>query len=73
MPAAATSANAWAMLLPAFAATVAGSEFGPASTKSLVQSARPYCSNEYPPDTNWFSSDAAWTIRLLAPAAPDSA
>ena len=73
MPAAATSANAWVMLVAALPATPAGSPWLPASTKSLVHRARPYCSKEYPPATNSFSSEAAWTIRTLAPAAPDSA
>jgi len=73
MPAAATSANARAMLFEAFPTTPAGSAFEPASTKSLIQSARPYCSYEYPPATNSFSSDSACTTRTLAPAAPDSA
>ena len=46
---------------------------GPPSTKSLVKIARPYCSAEKPPATNWFSSEAACTIRALAPTEPLSA
>ena len=41
IPAAATSANAWAALVAPLAATPAGSPVGPASTKSLIQIALP--------------------------------
>ena len=70
-PDVATSANAWAMLFPALVPTPAGSAVGPANTKSLVKIALPYwLLYEKPPATNWFSSDAAWTIRALGPPVP---
>ena len=68
------SANAWAMLLAALALTPAGSADGPARTKSLVKIAFPYwLLYEKPPATNWFSSEAAWTISALGPPVPFSA
>ena len=62
------------MLFAPLAPTPAGSAFGPASTKSLGKIALPYwLLYENPLATNWFSSDAAWTIRALGPPVPLSA
>ena len=73
-PAAAMSANACAALFAAFVPTPAGSPVGPAITKSLVKIAFPYwLLYENPFATNWFSSDAAWTISALGPPVPFSA
>src|ERR1700733_11777481 len=72
-PAAAMSAIALAMLC-ASAVTPAGSPVGPARTKSLVKIACPnWLFMENPPETNWFSRDAAWTMSMLGPPLPLSA